>query len=462
MNFRPHPGATPLRTRCLRNGVARSRGSEESGFAFLMALGMMLILLALSLVVLQNFVTDGKRTQEEETIWRGEQYERAIRLYYHKMGHYPQTLEDLQKGGLQLHFLRQAYKNPMNKTDGTWRFIYVNAAGQIIGSIRYATLQQMVLIDQYAGLLPAAVTLGPQTAQIGVPAASLASSSGSQQPQNPLAGILPGSGLSDYAAAIGAAQSQQQAQNSQPGSSGQSSDQSNGLLPPGITADQVNQAAQTGQLPAGMSADQVAQLIQQSGQLPAGISAAQVSQYIQSGQLPPGITPDLVAQYLQSLQNPQGALQSGQPSFGASPTGPSGSFSLGSASSAQPGLGGLGANPLLAMKPTGVVDGPVLGGFLTGVACTTKKKSVKVYRRGNKYEEWEFIWNPLEDALAAAQQGGGAPQGGVLGLGQTSSTPGSSFGGNNSNPFGNSSTSPGSSGSQQPPPQQPPMQPPPQ
>jgi len=462
MSIRPHSPTTLLRTGKPRDGVTRSKRSEESGFAFLMALGMMLILLALSLVVLQNFVTDGKRTQEEETIWRGEQYERAIRLYYHKMGHYPQTLEDLQKGGLQLHFLRQAYKNPMNKTDGTWRFIYVNAAGQIIGSIRYATLQQMVLIDQYAGLLPAAVTLGPQTAQIGVPAASLASSSGSQQPQNPLAGILPGSGLSDYAAAIGAAQSQQQAQNSQSGSSGQSSDQSNGLLPPGITADQVNQAAQTGQLPAGVSADQVAQLIQQSGQLPAGISAAQVSQYIQSGQLPPGITPDLVAQYLQSLQNPQGALQSGQPSLGASPTGPSGAFSLGSASTAQPGLGGLGANPLLAMKPTGVVDGPVLGGFLTGVACTTKKKSVKVYRRGNKYEEWEFIWNPLEDALAAAQQGGGAPQGGVLGLGQTSSTPGSSFGGNNPNPFGNSSTSPGSSGSPQPPPQQPPMQPPPQ
>jgi type II secretory pathway pseudopilin PulG len=79
-----------------------------------MALGMMLILLALSLVVLQNFVTDGKRAQEEETIWRGEQYQRAIRLYYHKMGHYPQALQDLQKGGLQLHFLRQAYKNPMN------------------------------------------------------------------------------------------------------------------------------------------------------------------------------------------------------------------------------------------------------------------------------------------------------------------------------------------------------------
>ncbi len=120
----------------------------------------MLIVLALSLVVLQNFVTEGKRTQEEETIWRGEQYQRAIRLYYHKMGRYPQTMDDLQKGGLQLHFLRQAYKNPMNKTDGTWRFIYVNAAGQITGSVRYATLQQMVLIDQYAGLIPGGVPAG--------------------------------------------------------------------------------------------------------------------------------------------------------------------------------------------------------------------------------------------------------------------------------------------------------------
>ncbi len=106
-----------------------ARRSQESGFAFLMALGMIFIALALSLVILENFVTDGKRTREAETIWRGEQYERAVRLYYHKMGRYPQTIDDLKKGGLNLHFLRQEYKNPMNKTDGTWRFIYVNAAG---------------------------------------------------------------------------------------------------------------------------------------------------------------------------------------------------------------------------------------------------------------------------------------------------------------------------------------------
>ena len=63
----------------------------------------------------------------------------------------------------------------------------------------------------------------------------------------------------------------------------------------------------------------------------------------------------------------------------------------------------------------------MLGAFFTGVGCTTDVKSVKYYRRGKKYKEWEFIWNPLEDALVAAQQPGGGQQGGPgLGLGQAS------------------------------------------
>jgi hypothetical protein len=432
-----------------------------------MALGMMLIVLALSLVVLQNFVTEGKRTQEEETIWRGEQYQRAIRLYYHKMGRYPQTLDDLEKGSVQLHFLRQAYKNPMNKTDGTWRFIYVNAAGQITGSVRYATLQQMVLIDQYAGLIPGGAPTGPLPGQIGVSAASLASGSGSQQPVNPLAGILPGSGISEIAAAgNGPSPSQTQSGNSQTGSSGQSPDQSNGQTPAGITPDQAAQALQSGQLPAGITPDQINQAVQ-SGQLPAGITPDMVTQYLQNGQLPPGITPDQVAQFAQNLQNSQNTqntTQTSQPSFGQSPSssGQSGSLSFGSSSTAQPGQSGTAVNPLLLLKPTGAVDGPVLGGFLTGVACTTDIKSVKVYRRGKKYKEWEFIWNPLEDAVAASQQSTGGTQG-LLGLGgQLTGAPGGGLGGNNSGTFGNSPMSPGSPGPQQPPTQQPPIQSPPQ
>ena len=463
MKSRSQFAAAPLRMISARAGLCRSRRSDESGFAFLMALGMMLILLALSLVILQNFVTEGKRTREEETIWRGEQYARAIRLYYHKMGHYPQTMDDLQKGGLQLHFLRQAYKNPMNKTDGTWRFIYINATGQITGSVRYATLQQMVLIDQYAGIIPGASPTTPIPGQIGVSAASLVSGggAGSQQLQGVLSGILSSvpsntdtsnGGSSSTDTSNGGSSSQSQSGTSQSGTSGQTSDQTNGQSTPPAAA-------------ISPTSDQVAQLVQ-SGQLPPGITPAMVTAYLQTGQLPPGITQEMVNQFTQNLQNlqgqqilqnpdnsqnPQNPAQGGQSTFGPSSSGQSNSLSFGSASSAQPGLGAA-VNPLLLLKPTGAVDGPVLGGFLTGVACTTDIKSLKVYRRGKKYLEWEFIWNPLEDALASTQQSMGSPQG-VL-PGQSSGigfgTAGGSMGGSGSSQFGNSPMAPTS-----PPPQQP-------
>jgi len=454
---------------------ASRRRSQESGFAFLMALGLIFIALALSLVVLQNFATEGRRQREVETIWRGEQYERAVRLYYHKIGRYPQSVDDLKKGGLNIHFLRQVYKNPMNQKDGTWRFIYVNAAGGVIGSVRYATLQQMVLIDQYAGLIPNPTAgLGIPGQQglgqpgLGVSAASLAGGSSgdaanAQQAQlkNVLAAILsPGDASTD--SANGTQPSQQQQSASQPtapptgmgpgpigmgpgptGSDNQTPNPANGLLPT------------NGQLPAGVSADQISQYVQ-NGQLPPGITVDQVAQYIQTVQLPPGVSQEQVMQYVQNLQTVQAPLvpdgsqnptQPGQPGFGTTPGQPgsaNSSSSSGKLTFGSPSQDPLALNPLLQLKPTGAVEGPVLGAFLTGVACTTDVKSVKYYRRGRKYKEWEFIWNPLEDALAAAQQPGGGQQSG-LGVGQASATPGG-FGGNNpSNTFGTSSIGPGSS-----------------
>jgi hypothetical protein len=443
-----------------------------------MALGMIFIALALSLAILENFVTAGKRTREEETIWRGEQYQRAVRLYYHKMGRYPQTIDDLKKGGLNLHFLRQEYKNPMNKTDGTWRFIYVNAAGQIIGSTRYNNLQQMVLIDQYAGLIPGAATPGSVTPGqgMGVSAASLASTSGvagfggsgavgglsgaslqqQQQLQSVLAGILnPGDTTTPDQANNGtqlppldsSQNGTSQAGNSS-GSSGTSqsdtsqTDTSQSGAPPQLPSNLA------GQLPPGVTQDQVNQFLQ-NGQLPAGITPDQVAQYVQGIQLPPGVTQDQITQYIQNLQqgggsspNPQNPTQqNGQTGFGVTPgqNGQSalglsaGQLGLGSSSQSAPAL-----SPLLALKPTGPVDSPVLGAFFTGVACTTDVKGVKYYRRAKKYKDWEFIWNPLEDALAAAQQPGGGQQGGVL-PGQSSAASGLGGSSSLSNSFGSSS-----------------------
>jgi hypothetical protein len=286
------------------------RRPRESGYAFLMVMFLVLLMVIGSQVALQNLYTEGRRVREDDMIWRGNQYARAIRLFFRKTGHYPQSLDDLKTGLPELNFLRYAaYKDPTNKDeDGAWRLIYVNASGQIIGSVRYATLQQMALMDLNGGTIPTTATPG----SIGTPVSSM------------------GLGSSGTSAA-----------NSQNGQT----------TPPGGNT---------------------------------------------SGQPPSGSTTDNSAS---GAQTPA----SGQ-----------------TASSDQP------VNPLSLLKPTGPVDGPVLGAFLTGVGGGTKSDapSIKVYNFGKKYKDWEFIWNPLEDQARAAQQAlsgaGGQPAGqpgSPLGLG---------------------------------------------
>ena len=343
---------------------AHDRGrkrSPESGYAYLMALFMVLFIIAASTVVLQNMKTQARREKEQDMVWRGKQYERAIRLYFHKTGRYPQTMDDLQKGMPDLHFLRQAYKDPMNGSDGSWRFIYVNPAGQIIGSVRYANLQQMALLDTPGG--PQAALPG---GGLGIPASSLANSGG-------------------------------------------------------------NSASNFGSF----------------------------SSSTASGQNPNSPTPAPLNPAPGSGQNPQPGGPGGIGAFGQQGNQPGGPGSMF-------GQTGSSGNPLLDMKPTGPVDGPVLGAFLTGVASKVDRKSVKVYKGGKKYNEWEFIWNPLEDqANAVQQQLGAGTQAGQLGqaIGSIFGTPNGGPNAPGGNPYGNPPGGTNPNPQPQPPPQQP-QQPP--
>lgn len=271
--------------RQLRVPIFRSRSRahpcrRESGFAYLMALFFVALVLIGSMTAIANVSIEGKREHEDQMIWRGNECARAIRLYYRKTGHYPQTMDDLEKGIPGVHFLRYAaYKDPMNQSDGSWRFIYVNAAGTLVGSVRYATLQQMAILDMNHGQWPA------------------------------------------------------------PAGSGGDSDQG----APGGGSGQAGQAGASG---AG-----------RQGALPAG-----------------------------------------------------------------PALAALGS-----LKPTGPVDGPILGAFLTGVASKVDRASLKVYDGGTRYNQWEFIWNPIEDQMRALQAAQNQMGGGVFGTG--SGQPGQSSGG---------------------------------
>lgn len=328
-----------LRSKVPAPKCAPPRKRPESGYAYIMALFMVMTVIVGSQIVLRNMVTVTRSQREAEAIWRGNQYARAIKMYYHKTGHFPQSQDNLVTGVPGVHFLRaEAMKDPMNGEDGDWRFIYTNASGTIIGSVKYGSLQQMALMDMNGGKMP-----------------------GTQQATN--------------------------GGNSNSQSSAQSGSQS---LPQGTAT-------------------------------PIGSSSTSTT----------------------SAPGPGG-----------------GGFSLGSIG---PGSGngttsllstsGNFSNTAAGPQPTGPVSGPVFGGMLIGVGSTVDRTSVRAYKGGTKYNQWEFIWNPIEEQAQAIQQGIGAtaaPGGGILGLGLPIANPGgtggigSGIGGNS--PNGGTTTNPTNNG----------------
>ena len=128
----------------------------EAGYSLLMVVFLVATIIILTSALAPNVLITGRRDREAETIWRGEQYERAIGLYFRKMGHYPTKVEDLTRQTNGVRFLRQAYADPNNKEDGSWRYIYVGANGQLIGSLLRTSLLQPVPTAQSIAIKKAA------------------------------------------------------------------------------------------------------------------------------------------------------------------------------------------------------------------------------------------------------------------------------------------------------------------
>ena len=133
---------------------------SERGYALLVIIFLVTVLLISTMVVVPNILTEARREKEKEMIWRGKQYARGVKLYFRKMGRFPTSLEDLTKPKVgSLRFMRQVYKDPMNQEDGSWRFIYVGPAGQLMGSLKPA---QNLQLPQIRGVgTPANALNGP-------------------------------------------------------------------------------------------------------------------------------------------------------------------------------------------------------------------------------------------------------------------------------------------------------------
>lgn len=110
----------------------RIPGERQAGYA-LLSVVVVVALLAIALAAAApSALVEGQREREEELIFRGEQYRRAIGLYYRKFGRLPFNVEDLLHTS-ELSFLRRPWPDPVSPS-GEWRLIYVGPSGELVGS----------------------------------------------------------------------------------------------------------------------------------------------------------------------------------------------------------------------------------------------------------------------------------------------------------------------------------------
>jgi len=114
-----------------------SRGSshaDEEGFV-LIAVIFLVALLTISLAIaMPKVIKQIQRDRELETMNRGKQYARAVRMYYKKFGSYPPNMDALVKPTNNIRFLRKKYSDPTTgKPD--WKPIGVgmNKAPTVMG-----------------------------------------------------------------------------------------------------------------------------------------------------------------------------------------------------------------------------------------------------------------------------------------------------------------------------------------
>jgi len=108
--------------------------NNERGVTLIMVLVAVVIVGLMLTIAGRTWTSQMQQTREEELLFRGDQYRRAIESYYTVKKSYPPTIEALLKDPrspqVQRH-LRQPYKDPFTGED----FVLISAGGQVSGSI---------------------------------------------------------------------------------------------------------------------------------------------------------------------------------------------------------------------------------------------------------------------------------------------------------------------------------------
>ena len=177
----------------------RSPRPSEEGYILVAVIFMLAILIITMAVAAPKVAKEIQRDRELETMQRGKQYMRAVRMYYKKFNAYPPSVDVLLKapGAVSLRFLRKKYVDPTTGKD-EWKPIHF---GQNKAPTAMGFFGQPLTGTSVAGVGAGGV------AGASAPGSSFMSSSGSIGGSTTPAGTTPGATDPTGATASGTAAS---------------------------------------------------------------------------------------------------------------------------------------------------------------------------------------------------------------------------------------------------------------
>ncbi len=307
---------------------------------------------------------EAQRQKEQMLIDRGEQYKRAVKLFYRKFGMYPASIEQLEDTN-RMRFLRQRYKDPFTGKDD-WRLLHMGPGGMLIDS-KVNPLKPVNQNQNASGFGP---NSGPPAGSNATAGSSFSSSSSP-----------PGGSWSAF-----------------------DSDQSGVVVAPVLKRRPAISA--NGSTLSGNPA------VTGASQSPESADAGLLEEAMQSGASTQPGQPAQATSGGAAQSNPGGAAQPGQLQT-PNPQAPSGSQSSAAVSPDQSGSAAPTANSMDSIRhmltsPGGqaqISSGSgfgsssfkVMSGGFAGVASKAKGHSIKVVNDQVDYSLWEFYYDPNKE-----------------------------------------------------------------
>jgi type II secretory pathway pseudopilin PulG len=151
------------------------KADGEAGYVLLAVIFLTVVMLISLAVAAPKIATEIQRDRDVETIHRGEQYKRAIQLYYRTFGAYPTSFDQLKQTN-NIRFLRKEYADPLTgKVD--WKPVYYGQAhvrplgffGQPLSGVAGVGAASVMMGGSSAGMY--AISSTTTTDENGIPVA---------------------------------------------------------------------------------------------------------------------------------------------------------------------------------------------------------------------------------------------------------------------------------------------------